>query len=175
MCGSRTVEAARSFDVDQVRAASGGQTLITPGGSVQIEQNQHLRKTCRIGKIQPDGQFQIVYSNDVLHKPQPWLGVDDIQFPTSELVIDMLAESAQAIQNSCLLQQKSRELIDANQHLQALTHRVELLKRDLSSQIRRSLELDTILGTAVHEIRNLLKSIAVSFCGAKIAPYPNLS
>ncbi|HIK18043.1 MAG TPA: urea ABC transporter substrate-binding protein [Leptolyngbyaceae cyanobacterium M33_DOE_097] len=153
----QSVEKARSFEVDQVRAAAYGQTLTTPGGVVRIEQNQHLWKTCRIGKIRPDGQFQIVFSNDALHKPQPWLGVDDVQFPTSELVIDMLAEAAQAIQYSCLLQQKSRELIEANQDLQALTHRVELLKRNLSSQIRRSLELDTILSTAVYEIRNLLE------------------
>jgi len=153
----QSVEQARSFEVDQVRAAACGQTLTTPGGVVRIEQNQHLWKTCRIGKIRPDGQFQIVYSNDALHKPQPWLGVDDVQFPNSELVIDMLAEAAQAIQYSCLLQQKSRELIEANQDLQTLTHRVELLKRNLSSQIRRSLELDTILSTAVYEIRNLLE------------------
>jgi two-component system, NtrC family, sensor kinase len=152
----QAVEQARSFDVDPVRAAACGQTLTTPGGVVRIEQNQYLWKTCRIGKIQPDGQFQIVYSNDALHKPQPWLGVDDIQFPTSGLVIDMLAEAAQAIQYSCLLQQKSRELIEANQDLQTLTHRVELLKRNLSGQIRRSLELDTILSTAVYEIRKLL-------------------
>jgi two-component system NtrC family sensor kinase len=153
----QAVEQARSFDVDLVRAAAYGQTLNTPSGVVKVEQNQHLWKTCRIGKIQPDGQFQLVYSNDALHKPQPWLGVDDVQFPTSELVIDMLAEAAQAIQYSCQLQQKSRELIEANQDLQALSHRVELLKRNLSSQIRRSLELDTILDTAVHEIRKLLE------------------
>ena len=153
----QAVEQARSFDVDLVRAAAYGQILNTPGGVVKVEQNQHLWKTCRIGKIQPDGQFQIVYTNDALHKPQPWLGIDDVQFPTSELVIDMLAEAAQAIQYSCQLQQKSRELIEANQDLQALTHRVELLKRNLSTQIRRSLELDTILDTAVHEIRKLLE------------------
>ncbi|MBD3885681.1 transporter substrate-binding protein [Phormidium tenue FACHB-886] len=153
----QAVEHAQSFEVDRVRVAAYGQTLDTPSGIIQVEQNRHLWKTCRIGKILPNGQFEIVSTEDKLFKPQPWLGVDDVEFNTSELVMDMLAEAAQAIQYSCELEQKSRELMEANNRLQVLAQRVELLKRNLSSQIRRSLDLNTILGTAVREIQQVLQ------------------
>ncbi|MBW4690734.1 MAG: transporter substrate-binding protein [Lyngbya sp. HA4199-MV5] len=168
----QAVEAAQSFAVDRVRAAAYGQVLQTPAGIVRVEQNQHLWKPCRIGKVLPNGQFALVDTNDDLVKPQPWLGIDDVEFPTAELVIDMLAEASQAIQYSCQLEQKSRELMEANQHLQALSQRVELLKRNISNQIRSSLELDTILSTAVREIRNLLQVDRCKFlwCQADVNP-----
>jgi len=153
----QAVEQAQSFEVDQVRLAAYGQAMQTPGGMVRVEQNHHLWKPCRIGKVRSDGQFELVQVNDDLIKPQPWLGVDDVKFDASALVTDMLAEAAQAILYNCQLEQKSRELIEANDRLQKLTQRAELFKRSLSSQIRHSLELDTILATAVTEIRNLLQ------------------
>nr|WP_242042384.1 transporter substrate-binding protein [Leptolyngbya sp. FACHB-541] len=153
----QAVEQAQSFEVDHVRLAAYGQAMQTPGGMVRVEQNHHLWKPCRIGKVRPNGQFDLVQVDDELIKPQPWLGMDDVKFDASTLVTDMLAEAAQAILYNCQLEQKSRELIEANDRLQKLTQRAELFKRSLSSQIRNSLELDTILTTAVTEIRNLLQ------------------
>ena len=131
------------------------------------EQGKH----CRIGKILPNGQFEIVYTSDGTLKPQPWLGLEELSDSVSPVVFDRLAEVSQAIQYSCLLEQKSREveaamaqLIATNEQLhktqnqlRELQAREELLKRRLSSQIRSSLELDEILRTAVREIRSLLE------------------
>lgn len=153
----QAVEQAQSFEVDHVRLAAYGHVMQTPGGMVRVEQNHHLWKPCRIGKVRSDGQFDLVQMNDDLIKPQPWLGMDDVKFDASTLVTDMLAEAAQAILYNCQLEQKSQELIEANDRLQKLTQRAEFFKRSLSSQIRNSLELDTILTTAVTEIRNLLQ------------------
>ena len=174
----QAAQKAGSFEVELLREAAYGQIFEAPGGRVSIEQNNHLRKPCRIGKILPSGQFQIVFTSVGAIKPQPWLGLEELSDSVSPVVFDMLAEVSQSIQYSCLLEQKSREveaamaqLLATNDRLQKtqdqllkseaqfreLQAREELLKRRLSSQILNSLELDEILKTAVHEIRSLLQ------------------
>ncbi len=181
----QAVEKAGSFDVDLVRGAAYGQTFEAPAGEVRIETNNHLRKHCRIGKILPNGQFEIVFTSTGAIKPQPWLGLEDLSDSVSPVVFDMLAEVSQSIQYSCLLEQKSREveaamaqllatnqqlrktqeeLIESEARFRELQAREELLKRRLSSQIRSSLELDEILKTAVQEIRSLLQIDRCQFC-----------
>ena len=171
-------EKAGSFEVELLREAAYGQTFKAPGGKVTIEQNNHLLKYCRIGKILPNGQFQVVFTSPGPIKPQPWLGLEELKDSIPPVVFDMLGEVSQSIQYSCQLQQKSREveaamaeLVATNERLQKtqdqllqsearfreLQAKEELLKRRLSSQIRSSLELDKILKTAVHEIRSLLE------------------
>ncbi|HBL12733.1 MAG TPA: urea ABC transporter substrate-binding protein [Cyanobacteria bacterium UBA11162] len=173
----QAAEKAGSFEVDLLREAAYGQTFDAPGGKVSIESNNHLRKHCRIGKILPNGQFEIVFTSVGALKAQPWLGIEEFSDRVSPVVIDMLAEVSQSIQYSCQLEQKSREveatmaqLIATNEQLQRtqdqllqaearfreLQAQEKLLKRRLSSQIRSSLELDQILRTAVYEIRSLL-------------------
>jgi urea transport system substrate-binding protein len=166
----QAVEKAGCFDVDRVREAAYGISFDAPGGLVRIEENNHLWKNCRIGKILPTGQFKVVFASNDLIKPQPWLGVDDLNFTSKTLVINMLADASQEIQSSCQAEEKSRqleaamtELTAANKRLRQtqnqllkLTKRESLLKRHLSSEIRNSLDLGTILRTAVNEIQNLL-------------------
>ncbi|MBE9127230.1 MULTISPECIES: urea ABC transporter substrate-binding protein [unclassified Coleofasciculus] len=170
-------EKAGSFEVELLREAAYGQKFEAPGGQVSIEPNNHLKKHCRIGKILPNGQFEIVFTSASLIKPQPWLGLEEFSDRVSPVVIDMLAEVSQSIQYSCQLEQKSREveaamtqLLATNEQLQKtqdqllhseakfreLQAQEKLLKRRLSSQIRSSLEFDEIVKTAVEEIRSLL-------------------
>jgi len=174
----QAAEKAGSVEIELLREAAYGQSFEAPGGKLSIERNNHLSKPCRIGKILPTGQFEIVYTSAGVLKPQPWLGLEELSESVSPVVFDMLAEVSQSIQNSCLLEQKSREveaamaqLLATNERLQKtqdqllqsearfreLQAKEELLKRRLSSQIRTSLELDEILRTAVHEIRSLLQ------------------
>lgn len=174
----QAVEKAGSFDEELVREAAYGQTFEAPGGKIIVEQNNHLWKHCRIGKMLDNGQFEVVYTSPKPIKPQPWLGLEELKDQVSPVVFDMLGEVSQSIQYSCQLEQKSREveaamaeLVETNARLQKtqdqllqsevrfreLQAKEELLKRRLSSQIRSSLELDEILGTAVQEIRSLLQ------------------
>ena len=185
----QAVEAAQSFEVDAVRQAAIGQTFEAPGGTVRVEPNQHLWKHCRIGQIQPDGQFQTVYDTGDPIQPLPWLGIEHLETDLSPLILDLLGEVPQSIQYSCVAAEKSRDLETANQQLQRtqdqlraserqfrkLTQRQELLKRTLSSQIRDSLDLDTILPIAVKEVRELLQLDRCEFfwCDG-IAPSPQV-
>lgn len=185
----QAVEAAQSLEVEAVRRAAIGQTFEAPGGTVRVETNQHLWKHCRIGQIQPDGQFQTVYETEDPIPPLPWLGIEHLQTDLSPLILDLLGEVPQAIQYSCIAAEKSRDLEAANQQLQQtqdqlraserqfrkLTQRQELLKRTLSSQIRASLDLDTLLTTAVQEVQALLQLDQCKFFwGDGTAPSPQV-
>jgi two-component system NtrC family sensor kinase len=167
----QAVETAQSFAVDAVRQAAIGQRFDAPGSTVRVEPNQHLWKPCRIGQIQPDGQFQTIYDTGEPIQPLPWLGIERLETELSPLILDLLGEVPQAIQYSCVAEDKSRALEASNQQLQRtqdqlraserqfrkLTQRQELLKRTLSSQIRASLDVNTLLQIAVKEVWELLQ------------------
>ena len=68
------VEKAKSFEVDKVRAAADGISYDAPEGKVTIDgKTQHMYKTARIGVVQPDGMFKIVWDSGSPVKPDPYL------------------------------------------------------------------------------------------------------
>ena len=67
------VEAAGSFDVDEVREAVYGMEFAAPGGKKKMhESNQHTYKPVYIGEILPNGQFEIVYQSAGLVEPDSY-------------------------------------------------------------------------------------------------------
>jgi urea transport system substrate-binding protein len=70
---AQAVEAAASFDPENVRTVLGHQSLKAPEGIVSIDAvNQHLWKTVRIGRVRKDGQFDIVWSSGAPVRPMPF-------------------------------------------------------------------------------------------------------
>ncbi len=70
---AQAVKKAGSTDVDAIRAAAYGQEFNAPEGLVRIDpKNQHTWKTVRIGQIQSDGQFKILWSSEGPVQPEPW-------------------------------------------------------------------------------------------------------
>ena len=66
------VEKAGSFDVDKVVAASPNLELTTaPEGYVKIHPNHHLWSKTRIGQVQKDGQFKVVFESGLI-EPNPF-------------------------------------------------------------------------------------------------------
>jgi urea transport system substrate-binding protein len=66
------VEKAKSFDVDKVVAASPNLELKTaPEGYVKIHPNHHLWSKLRIGQVQADGQFKVLYESGLI-EPNPF-------------------------------------------------------------------------------------------------------
>ena len=66
------VEKAKSFDVDKVVAASAGIELKTaPEGYVKIHKNHHLWSKLRIGQVQSNGQFKVLYESGLI-EPNPF-------------------------------------------------------------------------------------------------------
>ena len=72
MLWAQGVEEARSDQVGQIRDAIRGQRYLAPHGEVRIDpETQHTYKTPRIGKIQANGQFEIVWSAPNLYSRCP--------------------------------------------------------------------------------------------------------
>ncbi len=66
------VEKAGSFDVDKVAAASPGIELKTaPEGYVKLHENHHLWSKTRIGQVQKNGQFKLIYESGLI-EPNPF-------------------------------------------------------------------------------------------------------
>jgi len=70
---AQAVQKAKSIEVDAIRAGALGQEFKAPEGLVRLDpKNLHTWKTVRIGEIQKDGQFKIVYSTNAPVRPEPW-------------------------------------------------------------------------------------------------------
>jgi len=71
---AKAVEKAGSTNVEKVKAASKGLTFDAPEGLVTVDgSNQHIYKTARIGKLQPNGLIDEVGGSGKPIKPDPFL------------------------------------------------------------------------------------------------------
>ncbi|OUC11579.1 MAG: urea ABC transporter substrate-binding protein [Alkalinema sp. CACIAM 70d] len=59
-------------DLEKVKKAAYGQTFDAPEGIVTLETNHHLSKFVRIGEVQDNGLFKIIYETKEAVKPLPW-------------------------------------------------------------------------------------------------------
>ena len=67
------VEAAGTVDdLEKVRAAAIGKSFDAPEGMVEMKPNHHISKTVRIGEVNADGLFDIVWATDGPIDPIPW-------------------------------------------------------------------------------------------------------
>ena len=70
---AKAVEKAGSTDVDKVLKALEGLQIDSPVGPYKVdEKNHHTWKPVYIGKIRPNGQFEIVWKTKGWIRPQPW-------------------------------------------------------------------------------------------------------
>ena len=70
---AKAVKDAGTPELEAVRKALPKQSFEAPEGMVYIDgENQHTWKIVRIGKILPDGQFEIVWSSDKPIRPVPF-------------------------------------------------------------------------------------------------------
>ncbi len=153
----QAVEKAQSFAVQKVLAAAHQQTFAAPGGLVKVEKH-HLWKQSRIGKLLPNGQFAIVPTKEIftetLTKPQPWLGIDELDSPVVPVVIAMLSEAPQALHREWELEQKSLELKAVNSQLERT--------QDELIQSEKMAALGQLVAGVAHEINNPLGAISSS-------------
>jgi urea transport system substrate-binding protein len=70
---AQAVAAAQSTDVSEIRRAMLNQRILAPEGEVRIDPaTQHTFKTPRIGQLQSDGQFKIVWTAVEPQRPVPY-------------------------------------------------------------------------------------------------------
>ncbi|NEP56481.1 MAG: urea ABC transporter substrate-binding protein [Symploca sp. SIO2G7] len=141
----QAVELAQSFEVDRVRVAAYGQSFEAPGGCICIEPNHHVGKVSQIGRILPTGQFEIIKTSDNLIKPLPWLGVEEVNFHSSPIVIDILGEVSRKVWQ---LGKQSQKLEATTMQLyQEIAQREQIevvLRESVSEAARNSAELKAL-------------------------------
>lgn len=70
---AQAVAESKSTDVRQIRRAMLNQRMESPGGDVRIDPaTQHTFKTPRIGRVRPDGQFEVVWTAAKPEPPSPY-------------------------------------------------------------------------------------------------------
>jgi urea ABC transporter urea binding protein len=70
---AQAVEAAGTEDSASVRRNIGDQSYLGPGGMVYVDRTtQHTWKVVRLGRIRPDGQFDVVWSSEHPVRPVPY-------------------------------------------------------------------------------------------------------
>jgi ABC-type branched-subunit amino acid transport system substrate-binding protein len=70
---AKAVKYAGTDDVNAVRKALAGQTMLAPEGIVVVDAaTQHTWKTVRIGQIRADGQFETVWTSQRPMRPVPY-------------------------------------------------------------------------------------------------------
>jgi urea transport system substrate-binding protein len=70
---AQAVNEAQSLDPKKIRRALLNQHLKGPGGEVQVDPDtQHCFRTPRIGQIQADGQFKVVWTAPEPVRPEPY-------------------------------------------------------------------------------------------------------
>lgn len=130
----QAVEAAGSFESDRVRQAAYGQTFEAPGGPITLEANHHVAKPCRIGKVLPSGQFEVVFDSKNLLPPLPWLGVETTGFANAPVVVQLMAEVSQWIQKAQTLEITLHQLQRETQERQ----RTEATLKERDAQLART-------------------------------------
>ena len=70
---AKAIEEAKSTTPRDIRNAMRNQRLGTPAGDVRVDaETQHLWKTPRIGRVRPDGRFEVVWTAPAPVAPQPY-------------------------------------------------------------------------------------------------------
>ncbi len=70
---AKAIQAAESTDPSDIRRAMRNQRMRSPGGDVRIDPaTQHTFKTPRIGRLRPDGQFEIIWTAAKPEQPIPY-------------------------------------------------------------------------------------------------------
>jgi ABC-type branched-subunit amino acid transport system substrate-binding protein len=73
---AQAVVEAGSTDVDAVRTAMAGQSLMSPSGyAVTMLPDHHLAKPAMIGVVRKNGQFTILYQSPAILPPRLWSAV----------------------------------------------------------------------------------------------------
>ncbi|MBD2580039.1 transporter substrate-binding protein [Oscillatoria sp. FACHB-1406] len=145
----QAVEAAGSFEVEEIATAAIGQQFASPGGQIAIAPNHHVCKPYYIGRAGADGQFEIVSRSLARVEPLPWLGVEQLDFENAQTVIDLLAAASEGFEQISLNEQKSRELETINQQLQQEVNQHQLTELALA-------ESQSILSTLMNNLPGMV-------------------
>lgn len=135
----QAVERAGTFAAPAVRRCLPGCAVSSPMGQVRIEANQHLSMPVRIGRLRADGQFEILWHEDGMIAPLPWLGVENLDFPGKEMVGNCLAAFADDIDYAWRLEHEITERKALEAALARTNAELEAKVRERTRQLEEEL------------------------------------
>ena len=105
----QAVEAAGSFNLEDARKHLTGCEFTGPAGRITIQANRHATMHAYVGRLKPGGQFEICWGSAEPITPLPWLGVEELEFPTRALVKESMAAYSEALNYGKLLEREIKE------------------------------------------------------------------
>jgi urea ABC transporter urea binding protein len=127
-------EAIGSYDPRAILENAPGTTVGGPAGEITIQENHHVRKHALIGEARNDGRFRVVWASESALEPKPWLGIEDLDIPTGEMVRDALARYPEVLNESL---ERGEEIARRGRVEDALQDRA-LRLRQLSQAVENS-------------------------------------
>ncbi len=170
----QAVEMAGTFEPFKVTEKLPGCSFQSPAGHISIGSNHHTAKSIRIGKANESGQFDVVWESETAIDPQPWLGLEEVDFPRQSLVKQCMASFPDLLfQNSLLEQQINKshilecELKQLNANLESIieqrTHQLNEMVDELRIAKGKAEEANrlktSLLMNMSHELRTPINGI----------------
>jgi urea ABC transporter urea binding protein len=121
---SQAVEEAGSLNTDAVRAYLHGQVLNSPAGLLEVMSNNHILKSAFIGKQISDRKFEVIWKSDKRIKPEPWLGMENVELPSAKLVLDALSQYPNLISLNSALQSANLEIKTSEDQFRTLVQNI---------------------------------------------------
>jgi urea ABC transporter urea binding protein len=85
----KAVEKAQSLDTDALLAHLTGLEFQLGDESYEISENHHVTRRAVIGRVE-GAQFRVIWSSPEAIAPEPWLGVDQTDFFSREMILGAL-------------------------------------------------------------------------------------
>jgi urea ABC transporter urea binding protein len=107
------VERVNSSHAQDILNGFQGHSVVGPAGMMEIQANHHVMKHALIGQATAEGQFDIIWSSDCPIEPKPWLGVEDSDLNTRNLIVEALSRYPSVLNLNIELENRVRERTDA--------------------------------------------------------------
>jgi len=103
----QVVSAAGSLDTDAVLKHLVGAEMDLGGDKLEVRANHHVDRRAMIGRARADRQFEIVWRSPGVIAPEPWLGVDQTNIFSRNLVLEALRALPEMAERASRLEARS--------------------------------------------------------------------